>query len=480
MSSPQDKLITSEVPLCVDLDGSFVKTDLLFEATLRLLKTQPWLIFHLVLWTLAGKANLKAQIAKRVDISTLPLPVNAELLAYLEAESAERAVILVTGSNQRFADAIVERYPVFTEAFGSNDQTNLTGQYKTDFLIDRYGLSGFDYVGNDTPDRVVWESARQSYFAGFDADQSKFANVEFDRVFLNKSAGVKGIFGMIRVHQWSKNLLVLVPLFLDQQLGHFLPFVSAMLGFLAFSLLASATYIINDLLDLPADRLNTTKQHRPLASGAISINKGLLVCAFLFLAAGFIALFLPASFAVVLGVYLVLTLLYSFVLKSAVILDVIIIAVLHTIRIIGGTLVIGAEDSFWLLAFSLFIFTSFALAKRVSELTNLKMENRQDASGRGYTVTDLPLLTSAGMGAGYVSVLVIALYINSDKVLENYHRPEILWILCPGFLYWIGRLWLMTSRGQMHEDPIVYILKDKVSLFTLLCFLIVVSVGFVL
>ena len=480
MSSIPDKRTISVAPLCVDLDGSFLKTDLLFESTLRLLKSQPWLLFNIALWTLAGKANLKAQIARRVDIATLPLPVNEELLAYLEEESADREVILVTGSNQRFADAIIKRYPVFTEGHGSNNQTNLTGQYKTDFLVDRYGQNGFDYVGNDMPDRLVWESARQSYFAGFEADQSKFANVEFEKVFLNRAAGIKGILSMVRVHQWTKNLLLLVPLFLDQQLGHFLPLVLALLGFLAFSLLASATYIINDLLDLPADRLNTTKRHRPLASGAISIKKGILVCTVLFLAAGIIALFLPVSFAVLLGAYLVLTLLYSFIVKSAVILDVITIAVLHTVRIIGGTLVIGAAHSFWLLTFSLFIFTSFALAKRVSELTNLKRENRKEASGRGYTVADLPLLTSAGISAGYVSVLVIALYINSDKVLENYSRPEILWILCPGFLYWIGRLWLITSRGKMHEDPIVFVLKDKVSLFTLLCFLVVVSVGFLL
>ena len=480
MSSRQDKITAPVVPLCVDLDGTFLKTDLLLEAALRLLKSQPWLLFNLVFWAIAGKATLKAQVAKRVDIAKLPLPVNEELLAYLEKESAEREVILVTGSNQRFADAIVVRYPLFSRAHGSDDKTNLTGKDKCDFLVDLYGHDGFDYVGNDTPDRIVWEQARQSYYAGFDTDQSKFQSVTFEKVFLNRNAGIKGVLKMIRVHQWTKNLLVLVPLFLDQQLGHFAPLLLAVMGFLSFSLLASATYIINDLLDLPADRGNSTKQHRPLASGAIGIGQGLLVCAVLFLVAGIIALFLPPSFAVLLVAYLVLTLLYSFVLKSAVIIDVIAIAVLHTIRIIGGTLVIGAEHSFWLLAFSLFIFTSFALAKRVSELTNLKMENRLEAGGRGYNVSDLPLLTSAGIGAGYVSVLVIALYINSDKVLENYSRPEILWLLCPGFLYWIGRLWLMTSRGQMHEDPIVYVLKDKVSLFTLLCFLVVVSVGWLL
>ena len=480
MSPRQDNKADSVVPLCVDLDGSFLRTDLLLEATLRLLKSQPWLFFNIILWTLAGKANLKSQVAKRVDIAALPLPVNAELLTHLEEESTQREVILVTGSNQRFADAIAARFPVFSLAYGSDEKINLTGQHKCDFLVNRYGKNGFDYVGNDTPDRLVWEHARQSYFAGFDTDQSRFQDLRFDKLFPNKSAGFRGVLKMIRVHQWTKNLLVLVPLFLDQQVANPMSLFLALMGFLAFSLLASATYVINDLLDLPADRANSTKQHRPLASGAIGIKQGLLVCAALFLVAGLIALFLPASFAVLLAAYLVLTLLYSFVLKSAAIIDVIAIAVLHTLRIIGGSLAIGAEHSFWLLAFSVFIFTSFALAKRVSELTNLKLENRVEAGGRGYTVADLPLLTSAGITAGYVSVLVIALYINSDKVLENYNRPEILWLLCPGFLYWIGRLWLVTSRGQMHEDPIVYVLKDRVSLFTLLCFLMVVSIGFLL
>ncbi|MFK8078788.1 MAG: UbiA family prenyltransferase [Granulosicoccus sp.] len=468
------------IPLCVDLDGTFLKTDMLFESVLCLLKKQPWLVFNVLLWVLGGKANLKAQISRRVDVSELPLPVNQPLLDYLLKASDSRQVILVTGSNQRVADAMKLRYPVFDQAYGSDDTVNLTGRDKQQLLVSQYGEKGFDYIGNDKPDRVVWAAARKAYFAGLSSHQARYADISFEKNFAHESGGLRGVLKMVRLHQWTKNLLILVPLFLDQQLGHFASFAIAMLGFLAFSLMASATYIINDLLDLASDRQNSTKQHRPLASGSIAIKQGLIVSGSLLLSAIILAVFLPPSFTILMLVYLVTTLAYSFALKKEVILDVITIAVLHTLRIIGGTLVIQVEHSFWLLAFSVFIFTSFALAKRVSELTNLRNEGREVASGRGYTVSDLPLLTSAGVAAGYVAVLVIALFINSEKVLQNYNRPEVLWILCPGFLYWIGRLWLMTSRGKVDEDPIVYVLKDKASLFTLTCFLAVVSIGFLL
>ncbi|MFK7857899.1 MAG: UbiA family prenyltransferase [Granulosicoccus sp.] len=479
MSSPQTE-IDPDFPLCVDLDGSFLKTDMLFESVLCLLKSRPWLVFNVVFWFIGGKANLKAQISRRVDISQLPLPVNERLLDCLVAASESRRIILVTGSNQRVADAIKKRYPLFSEAYGSDDQVNLTGRDKQKLLIKLYGEKGFDYVGNDTPDRKVWLVARNSWFAGLSSDQPRYADIRFEKNLSHEGGGLRGVLKMIRLHQWTKNLLILVPLFLDQQLGHLYSVAMALLGFLAFSMMASATYIINDLLDLASDRQNSTKQHRPLACGSISIKHGIMVSAGLLGAAVCLALILPPSFALLMLVYLVTTLAYSFALKKEVILDVITIAVLHTLRIIGGTLVIEAEHSFWLLAFSVFIFTSFALAKRVSELTNLKNEGREAANGRGYSVADLPLLTSAGVAAGYVAVLVIALFINSEKVLQNYSRPEVLWVLCPGFLYWIGRLWLMTSRGKVHEDPIVYVLKDRASLFTLLCFLMVVSIGFLL
>lgn len=475
-----NKITTNaDVPLCVDLDGTLLRTDMLFETVLCLLKAKPWMLFNLVFWLAAGKANLKSQISRRVDISQLPLPVNEQLLEYLETESKEREIILVTASNQRIADEIIKRYPLFTRAFASDDSVNLRGTEKKQFLVEQFGEQGFDYVGNDDPDIIVWQGARKALYAGTVNDLARYSDIDFDRSFAHEAGGFKGILKMARVHQWTKNSLVLVPLFLGREFDNLSSVSMALLGFLAFSLLASATYIVNDLLDLPSDRQNTTKRSRPLASGLITIKQGLIVSASLFLGAMIIALFLPASFALVMFCYLVITLAYSFYLKRAVILDVITIAVLHTVRIVGGTLVIGVEHSFWLLAFSVFIFTSFALAKRVSELTNLKTEKRTVASGRGYEVTDIPLLTSAGMAAGYVAVLVIALFINSDKVLQNYDRPEVLWVLCPGFLYWIGRLWLMTSRGEMHEDPIVYVLKDSVSRFTLGCLLLVVVIGFI-
>jgi len=472
--------IDSPVPLCVDLDGTLLRTDLLHESFLTLLREQPLQACRAPFWLAAGKARLKSEIAARVDFSAAELPYREEVVELIERERVHRPTILVTGTHQSLADVIGERSQLFDEVHGSNEHVNLTAERKRDWLVSRFGEGGFDYVGNDRDDLKVWPSARKCFAVSSKDGVAGDSAIVFEPLIDDPAPGLRDYLGLMRIHQWSKNALIVVPFLLDQRFGDLSAAIAVLLGLLAMGFLASATYIVNDLLDLQADRRNATKGQRALPSGRIPIARGLLVMGALAATSLAITLFLPLLFGLALATYLVLTLLYSFLLKRRPVIDVIMLAALHTLRVIAGTLVIAAEWSFWLLAFSMFVFFSLAIAKRVAELTNLARAGRSDAMGRGYTVADLPFLTSMGISTGYLSVLVVALYINGEKVVRVYSQPMLLWLLCPVLMYWIGHIWLKTARGEMHEDPIVFALKDQASQAAVLLLGAIVALAMVL
>ena len=449
--------------MCVDLDGTLVRTDMLIESCLMLIRQQPATIFKLPGWLLGGKANLKHQIASRVDFSAATIPYNQDVVDYVREARASRQTILVTGSDQRIADIVAEETELFDCVRGSDSAVNLTSKNKRDWLVGEFGENGFDYIGNDADDLSVWPSSRNALVVSPSNGIAKSDTVSFSHVFDAHKTQFRDFLSLLRVHQWSKNGLILVPFVLDQRFGDWSATVAIMLAFLAMSLLASITYIFNDMLDLQADRLNETKAKRALASGRIGLFLGAKTMVVLAIALLICMAFLPMQYNVVLLSYLCLTLLYSFYFKQAAILDVCVIAALHTLRVIAGTVAITATWSFWLLAFSMFIFFSLALAKRVAELMNLQKLGQDKTVGRDYHVADLPVLLASGVSTGFLSVLIVALYINSEKVSVMYSTPEILWLVCPVLLYWIGRLWMITGRGEMHEDPIIFAIRDRVS-----------------
>ena len=473
--------MAAEPPLCVDLDGTLLRTDLLHEALSVLLRQQPLLVFLLPFWLFSGgKARLKSEIASRVDFSAAEFPVNEQVVEFTRAEQEKRQTVLVTGSHQRFADSIAQNLKLFDRVQGSDEHVNLTNTRKRDWLVQEYGEGGFDYIGNDKDDLKVWPSARKALAVSTHDGIATNPEARIDHVFEETEPGIKDYLGLMRVHQWSKNVLILVPFFLDQRFTDVQALVTVVLAFFAMSLLASATYLINDMLDLQADRLNTVKSNRALASGRVSLKNGVFLVVTLLLAVLFLTFLLPPMFNVLLLVYLVSTVAYSLVLKQRAIIDVLVIAALHTLRVIGGIIAINAEWSFWLLAFSMFIFFSLAFAKRVAELKNLESEGRQLSVGRDYQIGDIPVLLACGVSTGFLSVLVVALYINGEKVQRLYNEPILLWLVCPILMYWIARVWIKTSRGEMHEDPIVFAIKDKASRLVVLSItLVVVSAMFV-
>ncbi len=420
------------------------------------------------IWLLKGKANLKHQIVSRVSINPSSLPYDSNVIELLKVKKAEqRPLYLVTGCNEKLANEIADHVGLFDGVYASSETLNLTGKNKSQFLNDIFGEKQYDYLGNESADFPVWESSNECLVVG---DPSFFSsvNTKFQNTTLIKrpSASITTFVKAIRVHQWVKNCLIFIPLLLDSRLFDNASLLAAIGAFLAFSLMASATYILNDLLDLESDRAHHKKKFRAFAAGDISILMGVAVGVVLSVLSIIILLFLPVEFAIVSLVYLITTLLYSFHLKTMVILDTCVLAGLFTIRVVGGTAAIGAEWSFWLLAFSMFFFLSLAFTKRASELHAMAISGKKSAKGRGYMVEDKEMVTSMGIASGYIGVLVIALYINSDKVISNYATPYLLWLICPLLLYWIGRIWMKTTRGEMNEDPIVFALKDKISYIT--------------
>jgi 4-hydroxybenzoate polyprenyltransferase/phosphoserine phosphatase len=466
MSSPAVIELRAAVPLCVDLDGTLIKTDLLWESFVRLLRRNPLFLFVVPLWLFKGRANLKHQIATRADLDAASLPYHQIFLDFLRAEKQQgRTLILVTACDYRLAKGVAEHLGLFAEVMASDGQLNLRGTHKAAKLAERFGERGFDYAGNSSTDLPVWQQAREAIVVNAHPNLATRAGncARVSRVFESSGSCLRPLLRVLRPHQWVKNLILFVPLLTSHKLEQFPLLFDGILAFIAFSLCASAVYVLNDLLDLDADRHHPTKKFRPFASGDLPLPIGLLLFPILMAVSAGISRALPPSFAGVLAVYLVLTTSYSWRLKRVALLDVFFLAGLYTIRLVAGHEATGVVYSFWLLAFSMFIFLSLALVKRCVELSGVRQQKGSHVRGRGYGPEDLELVATLGTVSGYLAVLVLALYVNSPEVRVLYRYPTALLLVCPLLLYWISRVWLLAHRGQMHDDPIVFALKDRVS-----------------
>lgn len=455
-----------DVPLAVDLDGTLVRTDTLHENLLALFKQAPWLLLLLPLWVLKGKAFFKAEVARRAALDASRLPYNEELLAWLREEKARgRRLVLATAADRRIAEGVAAHLDgLFSDVYASDGKENLSGARKLARL--KAALGTFDYAGNDGVDVPLWRESRRVVVVHAPAGVLKQAHGlgrQVHRVFERPRVGPRVWVKALRVHQWAKNALVFVPLLAAHKATQPQLWLHAVLGFAAFSLCASSVYVLNDLLDLEADRRHPTKSQRPFAACALPVSTGVVLAPALLLAGAAVCLLLPLAFAALLATYYALTLAYSLRLKQVVMLDVLVLAGLYTVRIFGGALAVGVPTSSWLMMFSMFLFLSLALVKRLSEVRRLRLSNETAAHGRGYLAQDYEQLASLGAASGQVSVLVLALYITSKEVTALYAHPERLWLLCPVMLYWVGRVWLLAHRGLVNEDPLVFALRDRVS-----------------
>lgn len=454
------------VPLCVDLDGTLIRTDLLLESFLLLLRQNFLYIFVVPFWVLSGKAALKHRIAQKVRFDPAAIPYNQEVLAWIRDEKARgRYTLLVTASHRDFAEKVSSHLGCFDEVLASDENVNLGGDAKRAALVSRFGERGFDYAGNSPGDLCVWADCGGRIVVH--ASKATLARAQkldsAAQVFPKPKTKLKVWLRAARVHQWVKNILVCVPLLTSHRLTDLAAIRSVAILFFAFSACASVIYIINDLLDLPADRAHARKSKRPFASGDLSILQGVglgFACAVI---AAVLAAFLPPPAQLVLACYFSLTLLYSAWLKRKLILDVMTLATLYTIRIIAGGAATHIKLSGWLITFSLFFFLSLAICKRSSELMNLAKANKTRTSGRFYETSDLEPLNICGISSGMLACLIILLYESSQQAQLLYATPQLLFLLCPLLFYWISRLWVLTFRGVLQEDPILFAVRDRVS-----------------
>lgn len=456
-------------PLCVDLDGTLLDSDLLVESGVAFILANPLHALELLgCLVFGGKVGLKARIANEVSLDVASLPYNKSVLAVIEAEKAKgRQIILVTASHVSYARSIAEHLQIFDRVLGTED-VNLSSHRKAQRLIAEYGDKGFDYMGNASVDLPVWKHARKAWVVNASKAVVRQAEIQgnVEKVINTRGNVLRSWAKALRFHQWMKNLLVFSPLLAAHQVGNFDLLLQGAFAFLVFGLCASSVYVLNDLIDLSDDRYHPTKRNRPFASGRLSAVAGLAVALLLLFAAfGGAAWLLPWKFTAILGCYYMLTLAYSLALKRVMMVDVIVLGMLYTIRIVAGAFAFGHDLTFWVLAFSMFIFLSLALVKRYAELIDARRKgNEVKTRGRGYFPADLEMLSSLGAASGYLSVMVLALYIQDIKTVSMYQHPELIWLSCPLLLFWISRIWMLTHRGQMHDDPVLFAIKDKVSI----------------
>jgi len=455
------------ISLVIDLDGTLLRSDLLVESWLAYIRAYPRKFFLPFVWLVNGKAHLKENLARHAALDVTSLPYNSQVLDFIKFERSKgRHIVLATASHQSLAEAVAAHLGLFDRYMGTKGHINLSAHSKRNALVEEFGVNGFDYMGNSHDDLPVWVDARKAIVVdpGLGVMRRVRDLGKLDQEIRSSSMPWDTWPKALRLHQWVKNFLLFIPLLASHALQANL-LIDALIAFICFGLCASSAYLLNDLLDLPDDRQHNTKRARPLASGALPLLHGLFAFPLLVLLGFSISLWLlPHSFTLCLVAYYCLTLAYSLALKRMMVVDVIVLAMLYTLRIIAGSLAIGVVLTFWMLAFSMFIFLSMALIKRYEELRQARSKGSDDiARGRGYYPSDLEIISSMGAAAGYLSVLVLALYIQDQETLVLYTHPEMIWPACPLLLFWVSRMWLIAHRGGMHDDPVVFTVSDRVS-----------------
>jgi 4-hydroxybenzoate polyprenyltransferase/phosphoserine phosphatase len=458
------------IPLALDLDGTVSRTDTLIEISLRLLAQHPLRFLAQMPALASGRAAFKRRMAAAMPVDPGALVYNEAVLGLAHAARAEgRPVYLVTAADQAIARAVASHIGGFDGVLATENGTNLKGEAKAAALVERFGDGKFDYAGDSEADRPAWRRARRAIVVA--PPPALLARVRaecLDVEVIGASPSIAAHAGLVikalRVHQWAKNLLLFVPLFAAHlKSGEALAHES--LALLAFSLCASSVYMLNDLVDLTHDRMHARKRTRPFASGALNLRWAPMLVGCTLLGGFGIALLLPRRFLLMLAGYYACTLAYSLVLKRRMVWDVIMLAGLYSLRVFAGAAAISIRVSPWLLVFSMFLFFCLAVVKRLAELTNHVRDGRREKiSGRGYMPEDLDMLRGMAASSGYMAVLVMALYVNSPELLPLYRRPGALWLLCPILLFWISRVLMISNRGDMHEDPVIFALRDRISL----------------
>lgn len=472
--------VRTDAPLAVDLDGTLIRSDLFIEGMVRLVFSKPWMLLSLIMWLLRGRAFAKAQIFERIIFDPATLPYDRRVLDWLREEHARgRTIVLASACDLAAVEKVANYVGLFDAVYASDGTTNLKSARKAERLMQAFP-DGFVYAGNESADIEVWRAARRAVVVNASRGITEQTQREFDveRAFTHSGGAWRAFVKAIRPQQWSKNLLVFLPMLVGQGWGLSAAWQAAFVAFWALSFTASAIYLVNDAADIEADRAHPRKKNRPFATGALPLPLG-LAGSLVLLALG-LSLAVVANVLVLTLIYFALTITYAFWIKRVVLVDVFLLSTLYTVRIVLGGVATGFIASDWLMAFSCFFFLSLALVKRVAETRDLADRGGGAVGGRGYLSTDTNVLTMMGISAGFMSCLVLALYLQDQGNAAHYREPFLLWGLPATGVLWICRVWLIASRGEMHDDPIVFAVRDHYSwllgAIAMLCFVAAVTV----
>ncbi|MEP9374140.1 UbiA family prenyltransferase [Mesorhizobium sp. KR1-2] len=466
--------------LAVDLDKTLIRSDVIYESFWDCASTDIWKLLQVLGSLAAGKAQFKARLARNIAIDPASLVYNDNVVDYIKEwrEQGGKAV-LVTATDQSIAKATAHHLGLFDEVYGSDGMRNLKGSTKADFLVERYGAGNYDYIGDSHADLPVWSSARRAITVGLSQkERGRVHSLGGEVMHLSDAEhSIRPYLKAIRPHQWSKNILVFLPLIAAHEASIY-GWLEAFFAFVCFSLVASSVYVLNDLLDLSADRVHPRKRSRPFASGAIPLQHGTFMVPGLLLTGLLFGLYVQrVEFLLIMALYYATTMVYSLCLKRKLIVDICALASLYSLRIFAGGAATGLPISEWLMAFSIFIFFSLAAVKRQGELVDIVKSGRGKAKGRGYVGDDQLIVSMMALSSGYIAVLVMALYLDSPAIRELYSHPTRLWGNCLVLLYWVSRMVMMAHRGIMDDDPIVFAVKDRVSRYCGILILIVIIAG---
>lgn len=470
--------------LFVDLDGTLIKSDLLFECLVPIIKNYFYALFLAPFWLLKGKAYLKDKFSDLVSINPEILPYNNNVLEYIRKEKENGSkIILATASNIKLAKSISDYLGIFDDVIASSKEENLKGKNKLNkiklYIENNNTNKEFSYIGDSEADVKIFNETNIPIVVGNKNVFNKIKSKNDKTTFVDgeNDFSLKKFFKMIRTYQWVKNFLIFLPLILAHKFLDVNLLLKALVAFFSFSFLASSVYIINDIMDVESDRIHPSKKNRPIASGAVKISSALKVAFILMPLSFIISIFLGKEFLFVLLTYFITTSCYSFYLKKIMLVDILILSLLYTVRMFAGGVALNIYLSPWLFMFSMFFFFSLACAKRYSELYAVRNNLQDEIKGRGYQAQDLEQIQIFGSSSGYIAILIFALYIQSDISMKLYKTPSSFWALCPIMLYWISRVWLLSHRGQMTQDPIIFALKDKVSYVVLILSIIIFGVA---
>jgi len=466
LSQPEAKT-TGIKPLCVDLDGTLIKSDTLVDSLLVLARTHPRVLLQLPAALMRGKAAFKASVTSHVELDVAHLPYNRTVLEFLQQEHARgRELYLATGADIRLAERVADHLGLFQGVLGSDGATNLTGPNKLAILNGQFGPNGFSYIGNSSADLPLLKAVTETMLANPSAalrSSIRKHRIAPSHVFEERANPLRSLLNAFRPHQWAKNLLIFLPFLLahDRSIS---VVGKASLAFFCFCCVASATYMVNDLLDIEADRRSPRKRLRPFASGDLAPANGLVASAALLVIASVAARVLPVQFMFWLILYVASTLAYSLYLKQIAVVDVLVLSGLYTLRLLAGGAATHTLISHWLAGFAIFLFLSLAFVKRFAELESIRLAGNQLKNGRGYLMTDIEQMRSFGTASAFAAIVVFANYISSVDVVRLYHHSHYLWLIVPCMILWLCRVWLLASRAELNEDPVAFALTDPASL----------------